>query len=638
MAERSIIDFETDEIKSRPLYPPRPVGCAIQWPDKKREYLAWGHPTKNNTDVATARRKIVKAWAMRPIFHNSAFDIDVGQCHLGLPMPEKFGDTLFLAFLQDPYAESLSLKPLAEKDYGIPPDEQEAVRDWLVRHKICKKNQKDWGAHIAEAPGDIVGEYAIGDVYRTGVIHKGYLADVRERGMLEAYHRELAVTPITIEMERSGVRVHRKRLRKALEVFETMDQDLIRRIAKKLRISPKDMPTDAMSDKERKGKFNLNSGKQLADALMRAGKLDSVVRTPSGQVSTKVTVLKETCNDKELINLLAIHSVAEKYMGTFMRPWLKQADLTGGRILPHFNQVRNRTEDGGGGGARSGRYSSSDPNMQQVASNPEESGNKEVLMLMQKWLIEDYGYHFFGLRDYIIPDEGKIMIAVDYNQQELRILAHFEADVLMRAYLKDPLMDIHEFCRQLVFKATGVLYERKHIKVTVFGIVYGMGLEKLAARLGIDRKEAGKIRKGIYDAIPGIKKLQKELRALADFDKPLKTWGGREYFCEEPKTWWNPNTRRREMMSFEHKMLNYKIQPSAADCTKQGMINVRNECENVRIAIQVHDELVCMADSIDDGPRIEHAMGNVNFKVPMIAEAKYSTTSWARAAKLKKAA
>jgi DNA polymerase I-like protein with 3'-5' exonuclease and polymerase domains len=79
-------------------------------------------------------------------------------------------------------------------------------------------------------------------------------------------------------------------------------------------------------------------------------------------------------------------------------------------------------------------------------------------------------------------------------------------------------------------------------------------------------------------------------------------------------------------------MLNYKIQPSAADCTKAGMINVRRDVPQVRIAIQVHDELVCMAPHKKYGPRIAAAMCDVKFRVPMLAEPKYSTTSWARAA------
>lgn len=630
--EGSVIDFETKPIVPRPFFPPEPVGCAIRWPTGEKEYLAWGHPTNNNTDINVAARKIREAWDMKPAFHNGSFDIDVGMCTFGMPMPRKFDDTMIMAFLDNPYAESLELKDLCTEKFDLQATERDALREWLIKARIIKEKAKKsaTGENIWRIPGDLVGRYAKGDVKRTHMLREDLIPSIRERGMWDAYQRELAVVPITMEMERSGIRVHRKRLRKALDVFMRMDKDIKRQIAKRLRVDPNNLLTgEENSKKEKEGKFNLNSGKQLADALIRAGKLDHIVKTPKGQVSTKISVLQTSCNDKELLNLLAVHSVCDKYMGTFMRPWLSQAEASHGRILPHFNQTRGGSNDGESGGARSGRYSSSDPNMQQVASNPEESGNKEILMLMQKWLMDDYHYEFRGLRDYIIPDDGMVLIAVDYNQQELRILAHFEKDVLMRAYLENPLLDIHTFVQGLIKDSIGIEFPRKHVKVTVFGIVYGMGLEKLAARLEIDKDTAKKLRQAVYDAIPGIPELQKHLRKLANTDKPLITWGGRQYFCEEPRF----DHKSRSWLSFEHKMLNYQIQPSAADCTKAGMLNVYHNLPKVRIAIQVHDELVCMAPSRRFGPLIAREMGNLKFNVPMVAEAKYSDFSWARAEK-----
>lgn len=613
--DAAVVDFETKKIDSRPSYPPKPVGVAIKWPGGKSEYLAWGHPHGNNCEVSTARAKLKDAYrAKQVIFHNSSFDMDVAECHMGLAPPRRFEDTLYLSFLKNPYEETLSLKPMSEKYLDMPPEEQEDLKDWILANvPEAKRKKTKWGEYISEAPVSKVAPYAIGDVERTHGLFAKFMPEIEKRGMLEAYVREIKCTPITLEMERSGIRIDVRRLKKCLRVFETMDADIMARLRKKLRVGPE---------------FNLNSSQQLGDALIRMDKLDSIIKTPTGLVSTKITNLKQTCSDKELLNLLSVHSVCEKYITSFMRPWLEQAARTGGRLLPTFNQVRSRGEYTGGGGARSGRYSSSDPNMQQVAGNPEESQNKEVLMMMQQWLLKDYHFKFRGLRDYIIPDEDCVMICVDYNQQELRILAHFEKDVLMKAYLANPKMDIHEFCRQLVFKATGVLYERKHIKVTVFGIVYGMGVAKLADRLEVDEKTARGVKNGILTAVPGIGRIVNEMKRLANHDEPLVTWGGRQYFCEEPRY----DEKKEQWQSFEYKMLNYLVQPSAADCTKQGMINVNEQVPDVRIALQVHDELVCMAKSRDFGPRITRAMTDVKFRVPMLADAKYSTTSWARAA------
>lgn len=608
--EPTTVDFETDAIEHRPKYPPRPVGVALRHPGGEKEYLAFGHPEGNNCSVAHARRKLWEASQRGPVlYHNASFDADVTETAFGF-MPKQIEDTLYLGFLNDPYGE-LGLKPMAERHLGMPPDEQTELQEWIITHVPGAKRKKTkWGEFIGQAPGNVVAPYAIGDVDRTYKLWRKLRPSVYKRGMGEAYERELALTPLTMSMERSGVRVDVDGLKDGLTAFEDLDEQIMKRIKKKLRVG---------------ADFNINSPKQLADALQRSNKLDALIKTKSGQVSTTIKVMRQTCNDKELLDLLAVHSVCEKYTSTFMRPWVEQAELTRGRILPTFNQVRGRND--GFGGARSGRYSSSNPNLQNVAANVEDSANKETLMLMQKWLRDMCAYDFKGMRDYIIADEDCVMICVDYNQQELRILAHFERDVLMRAYLENPLMDIHTYCQQLVKEAIGIEFPRKHIKVTVFGIVYGMGINSLAERLEVEYDVAKQVRDGIYKAIPGIPRLMRDLKDLANRDRPLRTWGGREYFCEEPKV----SKRTQRWQTFEYKMLNYLVQPSAADCTKQGMLNVWRNVPDTRIAIQVHDELVCMAPSEKYGKLIAEAMCDVKMRVPMVAEPKTSTSSWARA-------
>lgn len=619
--EKATVDFETDKIESRPNYPPKPVGVAIRWPGGQKEWLSWGHPTGNNTDIGTARSKLAKAYSAKDgvIFHNAAFDLDVAEVHLGLRPPEKFDDTLYLSFLKNPFEPTISLKPMSEKYLDMPPEEQLELKDWILQNvKEARRRKTKWGEYISQAPGDLVGRYALGDVDRTFKLYRKFRPEIEKRGMSGAYTREIECTKVTLEMERSGVRVDTKHLKSFSKALTRMDEDLVYQIQKKLGVANRFKINP---------NFNLNSGKQLADALIKADKLDQVIKTEKGSVSTSIDNLTKCCNDKELLELLAVHSVCEKYHGTFVEPWIEQAARTGGRILPHFNQVRNRSDDGGGG-ARSGRLSSSDPNMQNIAANVEESKNRETLLKMQEWL-RSYDFEFHGLRDFIIPDEDTVLVAVDYNQQELRILAHFERGVLMRAYLENPTLDIHTFCQQLVKEVVGIEFPRKSIKITVFGIVYGMGIDKLANSMGVDRDTAKQVRDGIYKAVPGIERLMRDLKNLANRDRPLRTWGGREYFCEEPKY----DKKRKRWMSFEYKMLNYLIQPSAADCTKQGMINVSRQVPDARIAIQVHDELVCMVKKEQVKERIVKAMCDVEFNVPMLAEAKTSRLSWARVSK-----
>jgi DNA polymerase-1 len=612
------VDFETKKIESRPKYPPEPVGVAIRMPGGKSEYLAWGHPVGNNCDVATARMKLRDAYQHRVLFHNASFDMDVAECYFGMKPPSVFDDSMYLAFLSNPYERQLKLKTLADKYLGLPPEEQDDLRDWILANVPgARRSKTKWGEHIAEAPVSLVAPYAIGDVDRTYGLYRKLRPEIEKRGMTDAYRREVALTPVTMEMERSGIRVDVRRLKKCLQVFEKMDNDVLLRIQRKLGIS---------KGRVLNPEFNLNSGAQLAAALEAAGKLTAIIKTATGKTSTKITNLRKTCSDAELLQLLSVHSVCEKYITSFMRPWLEQAAIAGGRILPKFNQTRGRGNEGGGG-ARTGRYSSSDPNLQNVSANVEESQNKETLLLVQRMLKEEYQLPFLGLRDYLLPDEGTTLICVDYNQQELRFLAHFECGVLMRAYLENPSLDIHEYCRQLVKKAIGIEFPRKHIKITVFGIVYGMGVTKLAERLEVSKDVAKTVRDGIYEAVPGIQRLMQELKRTANKNEAMRTWGGREYFCEEPHydketgKWWE----------FEYKMLNYLIQGSSADYTKGGMLNVRATVPKARIAIQVHDELVCMAPDRSYGQQISAAMCANKLNVPMLADPKFSTKSWARA-------
>jgi len=172
------LDFESEAIEPRPKYPPKPVGLAVLPDGLPAFYMAWGHPIENNSDYTEALRLLKELLSDEVgnefIFHNAPFDCAIIEEQLGLKVPwERVHDTMVLAFLNDPFGE-LSLKPLAEKLLGEPPTEQEAVRDWLVRHGVCRSNDKAWGAHIARAPGNLVGTYAIGDVERTMKLYKYY--------------------------------------------------------------------------------------------------------------------------------------------------------------------------------------------------------------------------------------------------------------------------------------------------------------------------------------------------------------------------------------------------------------------------------------------------------------------------------
>ena len=614
------IDAETGPIRSRPEYPPRAVGYAIKH-GRTKKYLAFGHPTNNNCTRAQAIREVKQVVRDHtPVFHNADFDLEV-MAHDGIKVNKEYHDTLRLAFLNEPRAMTLSLKPQAEEWLGEPPEEQDMLRDWILEHVPGAKRAKSrWGEHICKAPGDLVGIYAKGDVHRTLNLFKLWQKDVI-KWMPEAYEREMALIPIKLHMEQHGIRVRLHKLKKELPAYIKVRDNMERAIQRRLGM-----------------KINPSSGPQLADALIANDLLSAIAKTPTGKVSTRRDLLEQNCTDPKLLEMLAIYNTCVTYIGTFLENWLRLGEANDRYVQPSFNTVRSSDEYGGGRGkgARTGRLSSSDPNFQNVPSNAEESPHWKTLQALTK-LLRKQGVDFVGLRDYFEPDEGHVFLRRDYNQQELRILAHFEEGPFLEMYHEDPTLDAHDAVKYLVQQDTGMNFPRKHIKQTNFGIVYGMGIKKLARRLELEDSAARTLKKAVLRAVPGIPKVMKRLRSLADNDEPFHTWGGREYYCEDP-VYVETEDGGKQKRTFEYKMLNTLIQGSAADCTKQGMINVWQNLQHGRIVLQVHDELVCSVPkehAKEEMRRMREAMEDVEFKLPMLSDGEMGARSWARMRKVK---
>lgn len=611
------IDFETEAVGDRPEdYPPKPVGVAIREGGRSR-YLAWGHPTGNNTTRAAALKELKKFWGKRKtLYHNGSFDMEVAEVHLGLAMPKwnEFEDTLLLSYLHDPRDTSLSLKPLAEKYLDLPPEEQDALKEWILAN-VPGAKKSDWGAYIAKAPGQLVARYAKGDVDRTWKLFQ-YMAPLvlNDARMAEAYDREREVIMVKLRMEKGGIRCNLSKLKREIKGFRALHSELESGIYRRLGV----------------GEFNIGSGPQLAEALERADKVTHFVKTKTGRRSTKRDNLEATCSDKELLGMLGMHGVLSTYLSTFLNPWLDRAVLNDGYIYPSFNTVRSSDEYGGRGGVgtRTGRLSSSGPNFQNIPADIE-GAKQEVLLRMLAEELKRHKINFTGLRDFLIPDEGCIFLGRDYSQQEIRILAHFEDDVLLRMYLRDPRIDIHQAIREVIADLLHMDLPRKAVKIVVFALIYGRGVANLALQLDTDERSALSIRNAVFQAIPGIKDLNKELRVMAKNDQPIRTWGGRLYHCEEPKY---INGQRR---TFEYKLLNLLIQGSAADCTKEAMIQVESNWshKDSRIVLQVHDELLACVPKAhwkQEDENMKSAMENVEFAVPMLTDGKRSAVSWGR--------
>ena len=624
------IDFETLGVEGRPFYPPVPVGVSIKYPGKKSKYYAFGHRSENNCSWGEAQRELKKAYDSKfhLLFQNGKFDVDVADAHMGLPVPpwERLHDTMFLLFLDDPHQTELGLKPSAERLLGHAPDERDEIRDWLLTNqpipdvKISKSKQSDhyFGRYIAYAPGKLVGKYAESDTDSTiGIFDLLYPKTV-ERGMLEAYDRERRLMPILLDMERQGLPVDLPRLKADVESYGSLAGQVDAWIIKTLKAS---------------SELNLDSGAQLVDAMIAAKKVDTDLMplTATGKFQTNKEALLLGVTDKVLLGMLKYRTQLKTCLGTFMRPWLLTAMASGGLIFTTWNQIKAPSGDHSVG-TRTGRLSST-PNFQNIPKefNPiwahEESDPIKAKKLPKCPLGAIPSLP--RIRSYVVPFKGEVFVDRDYSQQEPRILAHFDGGQLMESYNSNPWMDLHDYAKEELAKM-GKFYERKPVKNTNLGLIYGMGVGKLAERNDMSVEEAGELKKAILLLYPGLKAMYADMKQRANNNIPISTWGGREYYCEPPKM---VNGR---LMKFDYKLLNILIQGSAADCTKEAIIRfddykIKHSKPQWKVLLNVHDQITVSVPKKEVKESMEVLrlmMEGVQFDVPMLSEGSTSSTHW----------
>lgn len=615
-----VVDFETLPITLRPHYPPEPVSVSIMLPSwRKPKFFAWGHRTGgNNCTKADAKRALEGAWEAISeetpyLGMNNKFDLDVAETHFGLRFPDwrRNHDVMYLLFLKDPHARELKLKPSAEKYLGLPPDEQDAVKDWVLSHK--KQLEKDFpeivtlyggikpstaGAFIAYAPGNIVEPYANGDVTRAKDLFDLLYPEILDRGMVQAYNRERRLMPILLRNEREGIKVDVKKLQRDQEVYEKAQAQADEWLRKALKAPGLDLDKD----------------KEVAKALEKADAISEWTYTPTGQksVSRKAMTI-DKFRDRKVAAAYGYRQKCATSLETFIRPWQRFTDPQGW-MHTNWNQVR-----GGEGGTRTGRPSTREPNFLNMPKAVEDN--------------EDRGYihpkhldvpELPKIRSYILPDaKGHVVVRRDFNQQELRVLGHFEDGALMAAYLKNPRLDVHDYLRQMIIELMNLDVGRYVTKTLNFGYIYGQGVGSLAERLGRTVEEVQQFRNAQMQAIPGLKKLSDSLKARARMGQPMRTWGGREYYVEEPRI------INGQFRTFDYKLINYLVQGSSADITKESIIRYDAFREEGRFMLSVYDENNI---SVPKGAHkrealiLRECMMSVETDVPLLSDGEWGLT------------
>jgi len=372
--------------------------------------------------------------------------------------------------------------------------------------------------------------------------------------------------------------------------------------------------------------LNLDSDAEVAEALARSSiiKDEDWALTATGKRSvSKKNLLPSMYSDPRVASVFGYRNRLNTCLKMFMLPWQRQASARpDGHISTNWNQIRgNRTNDVSG--TRTGRPSTSNPNFLNISKSWHDKD-------------DDYEHPAFLrsipelplVRKYILADAGGVFCHRDYNGQELRFLGHFEDAALMRAYQENPRMDVHDHVRQLIEDIAGLRYHRTQVKITNFRRIYGGGAPATASALHVSIDVAKELLAAHGRALPGVKDLSKQIVALAKEGEPIITWGGRQYFTEAPRY----DKRFGREMTSEYKLLNYVIQGSAADATKEAILRYhRHPKKQGRFLVTVYDEINVSAPKSyykQEMAVLKESMESIESDIPMLTDGK-TGLNWA---------
>jgi len=538
-------------------------------------YFPIGHENGGNMD-----KKLVLGWLQEIlnqeyttfIFHNAMYDV----CWLravGISIKGKIVDTMIAASLVNENRFKFDLNSLSREYVGIGKDE-----------KILREAAKDHGvdpkAEMWRMPARFVGEYAERDAEVTLKLWQRLNIELHNEELMDVFNLETKLFPCLIDMRFKGVRVN-------LEHAENLKKKLIIRENK------------ILSDIKGLVGFDIeiNAARSIAKGFDKL-KLPYDRTEKSNEPSFTKNFLQN--HPHALPKAIADAREINKARTTFIDSITKHSHK--GRIHADINQIRSDQ-----GGTVTGRFSMSNPNLQQIPARHPEIGPM--------------------IRSIFIPEEKTVWGSFDYSQQEPRILVHYAklqnldgVDEIVNAY-NDGDADFH----QVVADMAGI--ERKQAKTINLGLMYGMGKNKLMSELGLMRESAEKLIRQYHTKAPFVKQLMDNVTRKAEDRGKIRTLGGRACHFNL----WTPTQfgvftplpleqARKEYdeplkRAFTYKALNKLIQGSAADMTKKSMVALY---ENGIIPhIQIHDEVDISVESDAQAEQIIEIMESaVELKVP----------------------
>jgi DNA polymerase-1 len=489
----------------------------------------------DRTDVLAKLKPLLENPHKLKLGQNLKYDTHVLANH-GIALQGIAHDTMLESYVLNSTATKHNMDDLAKVYLGV---------ETIHYEDVAGKGAKQIG--FQEVSIEQAAPYAAEDADITLQLHQVLSAKLAQQPSLQKLYAEMEVPLISVlaRIENNGVLIDAAML--AQQSLELSSQI----------ISLEQHAHDLAGQT-----FNLGSPKQIQDILYDQQKLPVLKKTPKGQPSTEESVLQELALDYPLPKLILEYRSLSKLKSTYTDKLPQQIDRQTGRVHTSYHQAV----------AATGRLSSSDPNLQNIPIRSEE-GRK--------------------IRQAFIAPEGKKIVAADYSQIELRIMAHLSADDgLLTAFTQG--QDVHRATAAEVF---GVSPEqvttdlRRSAKAINFGLIYGMSAFGLAQQLGLSRSQAQSYIDLYFSRYPGVKNYMDNIREQAREQGYVETLFGRRLYLPEINS---RNAARRQYA--ERTAINAPMQGTAADIIKRAMLATDQwlylEKPDAKMIMQVHDELV----------------------------------------------
>jgi DNA polymerase-1 len=566
-AELIVIDTETTSLEYMRA---EIVGLSFCIEPGTAAYLPLSHdyagapPQLDRTRALVALKPILEDPEKPKLGHHIKYDAHVLQNH-GIRLAGMRYDTMLESYVWN--------------SVGTRHDMDSAALCYLGRRTITYEDVTGKGAKqigFSQVPVARAAEYAAEDADVTLCLHRALWQKLESIPALERLYEEIEqpLVPVLERMERQGVLVDRELLKAQSSKFAAQLQDLLQHARR-----------EAGHD------INVDSPKQLQQVLFEKLGLPVLRKTPTGQPSTAEDVLEELAASYALPRIVLDYRALAKLKSTYTDKLPEQINARTGRIHTSYNQAV----------AATGRLSSVDPNLQNIPIRRPEGRR---------------------IRQAFIAPSGYVLLAADYSQIELRIMAHLSGDEgLLAAFAED--RDVHQATAAEVFGialAEVTTDQRRAAKTINFGLIYGMSPFGLARQLGIERSAANSYVERYFQRYPGVRRFMDDTRRQARESGFVETVYGRRLYLPDIRSG-NAATRQYA----ERAAINAPMQGTAADIIKRAMIAVDSWCSRedapARLIMQVHDELVLEVRS-DAVERVSEAVrarmtGAAELRVPL---------------------